>query len=73
MFFIGPLIDYGSLLHHMTDKSYLMKLEAVRNQALRLYLRTYCTCPIASHQVKANETPEHLAGEKLAQQYALKI
>ena len=66
-------LDYGSLVYGSARHSYLLKLETVQNQALRLCLGAFRTSPISSLHVEANELPLHLRREKLALQYAIKL
>ena len=71
--FVRSKLDYGSLVYGSARKSYLRKLDAVQNQALRLCLGAFRTSPVDSLHVEANEMPPHLRRQKLALQYALKI
>ena len=59
-------LDYCSLFYCSAQKSYLQKLEAVQNQALRLCLAAYQSSLIDRPHVEENETPMHLRQEMLA-------
>jgi hypothetical protein len=48
-------LDYGSIVFGSARQSYLLSLEPVANKALRLCLGAFCTSPIESLQVEANE------------------
>jgi hypothetical protein len=65
--------DYGSIVFGSARQSYLLSLEPVANRALRLCFGAFCTSPIESLQVEANEPALSLLREHLSLQYAIKL
>ena len=66
-------LDYGSMVHGSARKSYLMELDTVHHQGLRLALGAFRTSPVESLYVEAEEPSLYLRREKLALQYAIRL
>ena len=66
---IRSKIDYGSIVYGSARKSYLMMLDTVHHQGLRLALGAFRTSPVESLYVEAEESSLYLRREKLALQY----
>ena len=66
-------LDYGSIVYGAARKSYLVKLDPIANQGLRLSLGTFRTSPSVSLHAEAQELPLHLRRQKLGMQYAVRI
>ena len=70
---IRSKLDYGSIVYGGACESDLRRLSVVQNTALRLSLGAFCTSPIVSLEVEANEPPMELRRERLALLYAMKV
>ena len=70
---IRSKLDYGSIVYGLARKSYLMMLDTVHHQGLRLALGAFRTSPVESLYVEAEEPSLYLRREKLALQYALRL
>ena len=70
---IRQKLDYGSIIYGNTKESLLKPLRVVQNSALRISLGAFCTSPIISLEVEANEPPMVLRREQLAMMYMMKI
>ena len=70
---IRSKLDYGSIVYGSARKSYLMMLDTVHHQGLRLALGAFRTSPVESLYVEAEEPSLYLRREKLALQYALRL
>ena len=70
---IRSKLDYGSIVHGSARKSYLMMLDTVHHQGLRLALGAFRTSPVESLYVEAEEPSLYLRREKLALQYAIRL
>ena len=66
-------LDYGSIICGAARKSYLLKLDPIVNQGLRLSLGAFRTSPSVSLHAEAQELPLHLRRQKLSIQYALRV
>ena len=66
-------LDYGSIVYGAARKSYLVKLDPIANQGLRLSLGAFRTSPSVSLHAEAQELPLHLWRQKLGMQYAVRI
>ena len=66
-------LDYGSIVYGSAMKSYLMELDIVHHQGLRLALGAFRTSPVESLYVEAEEPSFCLRIEKLALQYAIRL
>ena len=65
---IRSKLDYGSIVYGSARKSYLVMLDTVHHQGLRLALGAFRTSPVESLYVEANEPSLYLLREKLALQ-----
>ena len=70
---IRSKLDYGSIEYGSARKSYLMMLDTVHHQRLRLALGAFRTSPVESLYVEAEEPSLYLRREKLALQYAIRL
>ena len=70
---IRSKLDYGSIVYGGAHASDLKRLSVVQNTALRLSLGAFCTSPIVSLEVEANEPPMALRRDRLALLYAMKV
>ena len=70
---IRSKLDYGSIVYGSARKSYLMMLDIVHHQGLRLALGAFQTSPVESLYVEAEEPSLYLRREKLALQYAIRL
>ena len=70
---IRSKLDYGSIVYGSARKSYLMMLDTVHHQGLRLALGAFRTSPVESLYVEAEEPSLYLRIEKLALQYAIRL
>ena len=70
---IRSKLDYGSIVYGSARKSYLMMLDTVHHQGLRLALGAFRTSPVESLHVEAEEPSLYLRREKLALQYAIRL
>ena len=70
---IRSKLDYGSIVYGSARKSYLMMLDSVHHQGLRLALGAFRTSPVESLYVEAEEPSLYLRREKLALQYAIRL
>ena len=68
---IRSKLDYGSIVS--ARKSYLMMLDTVHHQGLRLALGAFRTSPVESLNVEAEEPSLYLRREELALQYAIRL
>ena len=66
-------LDYGCIVYGSACKSYLMMLDPVHNQDLRLCLGAFRTSPVESLYVDAHEPCLGARRAKLSLQYASKI
>ena len=66
-------LDYGCIVYGSARKSYLRKLDSIRNQGLRLALGAFRTSPVNSLYAEANEPSLNLRRKKLSLQYYLKL
>ena len=64
---------YRSIVYGSARKSYLMMLDTVHHQGLRLGLGAFRTSPVESLYVEAEEPSLYLRREKLALQYAIRL
>ena len=62
---IRSKLDYGSIVYGSARKSYLMMLDTVHHQGLRLALGAFRTSPVESLYVEAEEPSLYLRREKL--------
>ena len=69
---IRSKLDYSSILYETACATELKKLDVIQNSALRLSLGAFCTSPISSLEVLANEPPLELRRVKLSMLYTLK-
>ena len=70
---IRSKLDYGSIVYGSARKSYLIQLDTVHRQRLRLVLGAFRTSPVESLYVAAEEPSLYLRREKLALQYAIRL
>ena len=70
---IRSKLDYGSIVYGSARKSYLLELDTVHHQGLRLALGAFRTSPVESLYVEAEEPSLYLRREKLALQYAIRL
>ena len=70
---IRSKLDYGSIVYGSARKSYLIMLDTVHHQGLRLALGAFRTSPVESLYVEAEEPSLYLRREKLALQYATRL
>ena len=70
---IRSKLDYGSIVYGSARKSYLLELDIVHHQGLRLALGAFRTSPVESLYVEAEEPSLYLRREKLALQYAIRL
>ena len=70
---IRSKLDYGSIVYGSARKSYLLELDTVHHQGLRLALAAFRTSPVESLYVEAEEPSLYLRREKLALQYAIRL
>ena len=70
---IRSKLDYGSIVYGSARKSYLMMLDTVHHQGLRLALGAFRTSPVESLYLEAEEPSLYLRREKLALQYAIRL
>ena len=70
---IRSKLDYGSIIYGSARKSYLMMLDTVHHQGLRLALGAFRTSPVENLYVEAKEPSLYLRREKLALQYAIRL
>ena len=70
---IRSKLDYGSIMYGSARKSYLMMLDTVQHQGLRLALGAFRMSPVESLYVEAKEPSLYLRREKLALQYAIRL
>ena len=71
--FVRSRMEYGCAVFSSARKSYLKRLEPIRNQGLRICLGAFRTSPKESLCVEANKPPLYLRFDKLCIQYALKL
>ena len=71
--FIRSKLDYGSIVYGSARKPYLLMLDTVHHQGLRLALGAFRTSPVESLYVEAEEPSLYLRREKLALQYAIRL
>ena len=64
-------ITFVSPILYLSRKSYLMMLDNVHHQGLRLALGAFRTSPVESLYVEAEEPSLYIRREKLALQYAI--
>lgn len=70
---IRSKLDYGCIVYGSARETYLLALDRVQNQALRLCLGAFRTSPITSLHVESNEMPLQLRRERLALNYTLQL
>lgn len=70
---IRSRLDYGAPVYGSARPSYLLRLQPVQNQALRLCLGAFRTSPIASLHAEALEPPMEIRRLQLGLQYAIKV
>ena len=70
---IRSRLDYGAPVYGSARPSYLLRLQPVQNQALRLSLGAFRTSPIASIHVEALEPPMEIRRLQLGLQFAIKV
>ena len=70
---IRSKLDYGSIVYGSARKSYLLELDTLHHQGLRLALGAFRTSPVESLYVEAEEPSLYLRREKLALQYATRL
>ena len=70
---IRSKLDYGSIIYGSARKSYLIMLDTVHHQGLRLALGAFRTSPVESLYVEAEEPSLYLRREKLVLQYAIRL
>ena len=70
---IRSKLDYGSIVYGSARKSYLLELDTIHHQGLRLALGAFRTSAVESLYVEAEELSLYLRREKLAQQYAIRL
>ena len=66
-------LDYGCIVYGSASTSSLNKLNTIHNTGLRLALGAFCTSPVWSLYVEANEPPLEERRLKLSMHYFLKI
>ena len=66
-------MNYGSIIYSSARKSYLKILDTVHHQGLRLALGAFCTSPIPSLYVEADEPSLSERRVKLSLQYITKL
>ena len=66
-------LEYGCKVYGSAFKVALAKLDPVHNQGLRLSLGAFCSSPVESLYVEAQEPSLEICREKLALQYILKL
>ena len=66
-------LDYGCIVYGSASTSSLNKLNTIHNTGLRLALGAFCTSPVWSLYVEANEPPLEERRLKLSMNYFLKI
>ena len=70
---IRSKLNYGSIVYGSARKSYLVMLDTVHHQGLRLALGAFRTSPVESLYVETNEPSIYLRREKLALQYTVRL
>ena len=70
---IHSKLDCGSMVYGSARGSYLMMLDTLHHQGLRLALGAFRTSPVESLYVEAEEPSLYLRREKLALQYAIRL
>ena len=70
---IRSKLDYGCFIYGLAGEKDLRRLSVVQNSALRLCLGAFCTSPIVSLEVEANEPPMDIRRKRLAMLYAIKV
>ena len=70
---IRSKLDHGSIVYGSARKTYLMMLDTVHHQGLRLALGAFRTSPVESLYVEAEEPSLYLRIEKLALQYVIRL
>ena len=70
---IRSKIDYGSIVYGSAANSVLDKLDPAHNQGIRLSLGAFCSSPVESLYVEANEPPLQIRRDKLLLQYVTKL
>ena len=70
---IRSKLDYRPIVYGSARKSYLMMLDTVHHQGLRLALGAFRTSPVESLYVEAEEPSLYFHREKLALQYAIRL
>ena len=70
---IRSKLDYGSIVYGSARKSYLMELDTVHHQRLRLVLGAFRTSPVESLYSEAEEPSLYFRSEKLGLQYAIRL
>ena len=66
-------VQSSSIVYGSARKSYLLELDTVHHQGLRLALGAFRTSPVESLYVEAEEPSLYLRREKLALQYAIRL
>ena len=66
-------LDYGCIVYGSASITSLKKLDSIHNSGLRLALGAFCTSPVWSLYVEANEAPLQERRLKLSMHYFLKI
>ena len=66
-------LNYGSIIYGSARKTYLKILDTVHHQGLRLALGAFCTSPIPSLYVEADEPSLSERRVKLSLQYITKL
>ena len=72
-YLIRSKLDYGSIVYGSARKSYLMELDTVHHQVLRLAVGAIRTSLVESLYVKAAEPSLYLRREKLTLLYAIRL
>ena len=69
---VRPKLDYGCIVYGTESNTNIRQLDSIHNSGLRLALGAFCTSPICSLYIEANETPLEERRLKLSMHYYLK-
>ena len=65
-------LDYGCIVYGTASSANLRQLDSIHNAGLRLAFGAFCTSPVSSMYMEANETPLEQRRLKLSMHYYLK-
>ena len=65
-------LDYGCIVYGTASNTNLQQLDSIHNAGLRLALGAFCTSPVSSMYMEANEAPLEERRLKLSMNYYLK-